>query len=35
MDSMNKKKVLIVDDEPGVRQLVSKILSRDYTVIEA
>ena len=35
MDSANRKKVLIVDDEPGVRQLVSKILSRDYTVIEA
>ncbi len=35
MDSVNRKKVLIVDDEPGVRQLVSKILSRDYTVIEA
>jgi DNA-binding response OmpR family regulator len=35
MDDMNKKKVLIVDDEPGVRQLVSKILSRDYMVIEA
>jgi CheY-like chemotaxis protein len=32
---MNKKKVLIVDDEPGIRQLVSKILSRDYTVLEA
>jgi len=35
MDDMNRKKVLIVDDEPGIRQLVSKILSRDYTVIEA
>jgi len=35
MDSANRKKVLIVDDEPGIRQLVSKILSRDYTVIEA
>jgi two-component system alkaline phosphatase synthesis response regulator PhoP len=35
MDAMNRKKVLIVDDEPGVRQLVTKILSRDYTVIEA
>jgi DNA-binding response OmpR family regulator len=35
MDNMNRKKVLIVDDEPNVRQLVSKILSRDYTVIEA
>jgi CheY-like chemotaxis protein len=35
MNDMNRKKVLIVDDEPNVRQLVSKILSRDYTVIEA
>jgi len=35
MDNVNRKKVLIVDDEPNVRQLVSKILSRDYTVIEA
>jgi CheY-like chemotaxis protein len=30
-----RKKVLVVDDEPGVRQLVSKILSREYTVVEA
>ena len=35
MNDMSKKKVLIVDDEPNVRQLVSKILSRDYMVIEA
>jgi two-component system, OmpR family, alkaline phosphatase synthesis response regulator PhoP len=35
MDSIDRKKVLIADDEPGVRQLVSKILSRDYSVIEA
>ncbi|HEX9897092.1 MAG TPA: response regulator [Dehalococcoidales bacterium] len=35
MDDVDKKRVLIVDDEPGVRQLVSKILSREYTVIEA
>lgn len=35
MNKANGKKVLIVDDEPGVRQLVSKILSRHYTVIEA
>ena len=32
---IERKTVLIVDDEPGVRQLVSKILSRDYNVIEA
>jgi len=35
MTVINKQKVLIADDEPGVRQLVTKILSRDYTVIEA
>jgi CheY-like chemotaxis protein len=30
-----KKKVLVVDDEPNVRQLVKRILSREYSVIEA
>jgi CheY-like chemotaxis protein len=30
-----KKTVLIVDDEPSVRHLVSKILSQEYTVVEA
>jgi CheY-like chemotaxis protein len=35
MDSEIRTKVLIADDEPGVRQLVSKILSRYYTVLEA
>lgn len=35
MDNADRKKVLIADDEPGVRQLVSKILSRDYSVLEA
>lgn len=31
----DKKKVLIVDDEPAVRQLVQRILSTDFAVIEA
>ena len=31
----NKKKVLIVDDEPGVRRLVRRMLSKDYVVLEA
>jgi len=35
MVATERKKVLVVDDEPGVRQLVSKILSREYTVVEA
>jgi len=35
MAETNKKKVLIVDDEPGVRQLVQRILGKSYTVIEA
>jgi CheY-like chemotaxis protein len=35
MDETNKKKVLIVDDEPGVRQLVRRILGKDYAVLEA
>jgi len=35
MDETNKKKVLIVDDEPGVRQLVRRILSKEYAVLEA
>jgi two-component system alkaline phosphatase synthesis response regulator PhoP len=35
MEEVNKKKVLAVDDEPGVRRLVRKILSKDYTVFEA
>ena len=35
MDKPNKKKVLIVDDEPNVRELVQRLLSRDYVVFEA
>lgn len=31
----DKKKVLIVDDEPAVRQLVQRILSTDFAVFEA
>jgi CheY-like chemotaxis protein len=32
---MDKKKILIVDDEPNIRLLVSGILSHDYIVIAA
>ena len=35
MDETIKKKVLVVDDEPAVRQLLRKILSKDYAVLEA
>jgi two-component system alkaline phosphatase synthesis response regulator PhoP len=35
MEKTDKKKVLIVDDESGVRQLVYRILSKDYAVLEA
>ncbi|MDH5364740.1 MAG: response regulator [Dehalococcoidia bacterium] len=35
MGETNKKKVLIVDDEPAVRQLVHRMLSKNYTVLEA
>lgn len=35
MEETNKKKVLIVDDEPSVRRLVSEILSKSYSVLEA
>jgi len=30
-----KKKILIADDEPSIRLLVSGMLSEDYTVLEA
>ena len=30
-----KKQILIVDDEPNVRRLVSNILKKDYTVLTA
>jgi CheY-like chemotaxis protein len=35
MGEANKKKVLIVDDEPGVRELVQRILNKSYAVLEA
>ena len=35
MNNTNKKKVLIVDDEPHIRQLVRRTLSADYEVLEA
>jgi CheY-like chemotaxis protein len=34
-NNTNKKKVLIVDDEPHIRQLVRRTLSGDYEVLEA
>jgi CheY-like chemotaxis protein len=35
MNETMKKKVLVVDDEPAVRQLLRKILSKNYAVLEA
>ncbi len=32
---MDKKKILIADDEPNIRLLVSGMLSRDYVVVAA
>lgn len=32
---MGKKKILIADDEPNVRLLLSSMLGKNYTVIEA
>ena len=31
----SKQKILVADDEPNVRQLVSRLLAEDYIVIEA
>jgi len=35
MEQTNKKKILIADDEASVRLLVKKLLSKNYTVLEA
>lgn len=32
---MDKQKILIVDDEPGIRLIVSRILEEEYIVLEA
>jgi CheY-like chemotaxis protein len=32
---MDKQKILIADDEPGVRLIVSRILEEEYMVLEA
>jgi len=32
---MNKKKILVVDDEESIRKLVKKLLGQYYTVVEA
>ncbi len=32
---MDKKRVLVVDDEPGIRAVVARMLDCDYTVLEA
>jgi CheY-like chemotaxis protein len=35
MNQTDKRKILIVDDEPNVRRLVHTILSKDFIVLEA
>lgn len=35
MSQTDKRKILIVDDEPNVRRLVHTILNKDFTVFEA
>jgi len=35
METDNNKKILVVDDEQNVRKLVKRLLSKEYTVIEA
>ena len=32
---MDKKKILIVDDEPSIRLAVNRMLRKDYTILEA
>ena len=35
MEQVNKKKILIADDEASVRSLVKRLLSKNYIVLEA
>jgi CheY-like chemotaxis protein len=35
MEETNKKRVLIVDDEPVIRQLIRQMLSKEHTILEA
>jgi two-component system alkaline phosphatase synthesis response regulator PhoP len=35
MSQIDKKKILIVDDEPDVRQLVRRMLDKEFIVLEA
>ena len=35
MNEIDKRKILIVDDEPNVRRLVRTILDKDFIVLEA
>ena len=35
MSQIDKRKILIVDDEPNVRQLVRRMLNRKFIVLEA
>jgi CheY-like chemotaxis protein len=35
MSQNDKRKILVVDDEPNVRRLVHTILNKDFTVFEA
>ena len=35
MGTTNKKKVLIAEDEPQVRQMICKIVGKDYIALEA
>jgi CheY-like chemotaxis protein len=34
-NNADKKRILIADDEPSVRSLVKRVLSQNYTVLEA
>jgi len=35
LDETNRKKVLVADDEPSVRSLLKRTLSKNYSVLEA